>query len=264
MRCVRIIAISSLALLSLTSGAAAVEEHHEATETSPSSLEQQSDGQQVTPTTSPQATEQPGLAQPGMTAWPRMGMVNRCATAMGRAGMMAYGMEMMGHALSLMGSAMTMMGPGMGMMSPDMDVMRPGAMGMMGEGMGDLGMMGGPGAVANLPAAGIGERLEGRLAFLRAELAIAEAQVPQWNAFAEALRVYSKAMKSLRTAMMQASTPPQTLAARLDEQERMLAARLEGVRTLRTAVQALAAALDDAQTKAFEEIVPMQFGLHGL
>jgi LTXXQ motif family protein len=57
--------------------------------------------------------------------------------------------------------------------------------GMMGSGM--MGMM--------------GEHVEGRIAFLRAELKITDAQVPQWNTFADALRANAKRMGEMRNTM---------------------------------------------------------------
>ena len=45
------------------------------------------------------------------------------------------------------------------------------------------------------------DHVEGRIAFLRAELKITDAQAPAWNGFAEALRANAKALGELRTSM---------------------------------------------------------------
>jgi hypothetical protein len=58
----------------------------------------------------------------------------------------------------------------------------PGMMGPRGDGMMDgpgmMGMMGGPGMMPMMGARG-GEHVEGRLAFLKTELKITDAQAPQ-------------------------------------------------------------------------------------
>jgi hypothetical protein len=67
---------------------------------------------------------------------------------------------------------------------------------MMGQGMMGHGMM---------PMMGMmdpSQHIEGRLAFLKAELKITEAQAPQWNAYAEALRANAKRMGELMSEMM--------------------------------------------------------------
>ncbi len=57
----------------------------------------------------------------------------------------------------------------------------------MGQGMGHEVMMG-PGMMM----CRMGEHVEGRLAYLKAELKITDAQTPQWNAFADAYRAVGK------------------------------------------------------------------------
>jgi hypothetical protein len=49
--------------------------------------------------------------------------------------------------------------------------------------MGMMGMM------------GMADHVEGRIAYLKAELKITEAQMPQWNAFADALRSNAASMR---------------------------------------------------------------------
>ena len=81
------------------------------------------------------------------------------------------------------------------------------------------------------------ERVEGRIAFLKAELAITDKQADKWNAFADALRAYSAALKSAHPAGMDAMMPD--LVARLDQSEKQLSAELDGVRGLKTALAPL-------------------------
>ena len=80
--------------------------------------------------------------------------------------------------------------------------------------------------------------IEGRIAFLRAELKITDAQMSAWNAFADALRANAKKLGEVRAAMMSRSGSGQqllTLADRLDVQEQWLVARLEGIRAIKPA-----------------------------
>ena len=64
---------------------------------------------------------------------------------------------------------------------------------------------------------------EARIAALKAELKITDAQAPQWNWFAEALRGTGKSMEDMHRQMMQ-SAATATLPARLARQEQMLSA----------------------------------------
>ena len=45
------------------------------------------------------------------------------------------------------------------------------------------------------------DRIEGRIAFLRAELKITESQASAWNAFADALRTNSQKLGQVRASM---------------------------------------------------------------
>ena len=61
------------------------------------------------------------------------------------------------------------------------------------------------------------EHIEGRLAFLKTELKITDAQLPLWNAFAQAMRDDASTMQAMPHPMMEmnkAATLPDKLAAR--------------------------------------------------
>jgi hypothetical protein len=157
--------------------------------------------------------------------------------------------------------------PGMGMMG-DMPMMN--MMGRMREVMGDnmpmmhmmammrmMEMMG-PSMVAI-------DRIEGRIAFLRAELNITEAQASAWNAFADAMRTNAKKLREVRASMMPQPDAGQqqalTMAERLDQQERWLVARLEGTRALKSAVTNLYGTLSEDQKKTANELLAPQMGM---
>jgi hypothetical protein len=141
---------------------------------------------------------------------------------------------------------MNMMGGGASMMDM-MGMMR--IMGMAGAGMGGMATI---------------DRVEGRIAFLRTELKISEAQTSAWDAFADALRANAKKLGELRGATMtrlNAEQQPPTLADRLALQEQWLAARLEGTRAIRSAVTTLYGVLLDDQKKTANELLAPHMGM---
>jgi hypothetical protein len=151
-----------------------------------------------------------------------------------------------------MGS-MPMMNMMRGMMN-DMSMMN------MMETMRSMRMMG-PGG------AGVGtiDRVEGRVAFLRAELKITDAQTAVWNTFADALRANAKKLGDMRASMMSPSGAGQpqapTITERVESQERWLQARLEGVRTMKTALSKLYESLSDDQKKSANELLAPHMGM---
>jgi hypothetical protein len=120
---------------------------------------------------------------------------------------------------------------------------------MMGGGMGSMMQMMG-GGMAMAPFA----HIEGRIAFLKAELAITDAQAPQWSAFADALRERAKVMRDSMTNMMQADKPANA-ADRTDAMVKMMSAHLESMKTFATAEKALYAVLTDAQKETADELL---------
>ena len=135
------------------------------------------------------------------------------------------------------------MGPRM--MGPD---------GMMGyRGMGPS-MMGWRGQGAYMCAAMSGH-IEGRLAYLKAELKIAEAQTTLWNAYAAAARENAKAMTAHCTTMMKPrGSTALSLPDRLDQHEQFMAAQLDAMRAMNKALKPLYAALSDAQKKTADQL----------
>jgi hypothetical protein len=132
----------------------------------------------------------------------------------------------------------------MGGKMPMMDMMQ--TMGMMRPGGGGMGM-------ATI------DRVEGRIAFLRAELKITDAQNAAWNAFADALRANAKSLGEVRASMSGASQ--QSLVDRFALQEKWLAARLEGTRAIKTALTNLVGVLSDEQKKAADELLAPHMGM---
>jgi len=140
-----------------------------------------------------------------------------------------------------------------------MGMMGQGGMGMMGGGNtgAGMGMMGGAAA----GAMGMGQmmdpgRITGRIAFLKAELKITDAQQPLWSAFTEALKANRAMMGDMQEMMMaaQGGGAP-TVLQRIDGHERMLVARLEAVRRLKAALGPLYASFDEAQKRTADQLM---------
>jgi hypothetical protein len=141
---------------------------------------------------------------------------------------------------------------GMGGGMPMMDVNNMAQMMQMMRGM----MMPGGDGMGMMPF----EHVEGRIAFLKAELAITDAQMPQWNAFADAVRAGAKGMGESMSKMMQAGMPA-AAPARADAMLQMMSARLEAMKEIASAGKALYEVLTDTQKKVADELMPPRMGM---
>jgi len=120
-------------------------------------------------------------------------------------------------------------------------------------------MGGGPAGMATI------DRIEGRIAFLRTELKITDAQTNAWNSFADALRTNAKKLGEVRTSMMShmgaAQQQPPALTERLNLQEQWLIVRLEETRAMKPALTNLYAVLTEDQRKTANELLGLHMGL---
>ena len=111
------------------------------------------------------------------------------------------------------------------------------------------------------------KRTDGRLAFLKTELKITETQTKAWDKLAEAVRTTSEAHKDMMRSRMEERQSGEFLKKPLPErlayQQTHLEARLEQVKTVAEAVDALYAVLDKNQKKAADEIVLPMMGMGG-
>jgi hypothetical protein len=156
-----------------------------------------------------------------------------------------------------MGGQQGMKGGGMmGMMAGNMpmtNMMQ--MMGMMGQSDAETGCAGMSG-MATI------DHVEGRIAFLRTELKITDAQSAGWNAFADALRTNAKSLGEVRASMMpQAGAAQPGLVDRLALQEKWLTARLEGTRALKSALTNLVGTFSDEQKKTADELLAPHMGM---
>ena len=128
--------------------------------------------------------------------------------------------------------------------------------------MGDAGMMPGdrmPTGMMGMMAGRMMEMMsahtDGWLAFLKTELKITDAQTPQWNVFADAVRANAKSMKEMHASMMEQRDQATALPERLGLHETMLSAHLDAVRQIKAAVEPLYASFSDEQKRTADELV---------
>jgi len=154
------------------------------------------------------------------------------------------------------------MGPGMDMgkmMGGGMEQMMPKVRMMQTMHMMDGMMPSEAGGTGSMP----GQRVEGRIAYLKAELGITEAQLPQWNAYADAMREGAKSMRLAMAANM-GSGMPSAAPARSEAMVAMMSARLEAMKQVSAAGKTLYAVLDDAQKKTADALMmPAAGGMGG-
>jgi len=154
--------------------------------------------------------------------------------------------------MQMMGSGMT--GPGMmgvGMMGTGM--MGAGMMGqdMMGPMMcrAQMGMMG--------MAASAESYLEARLAFVKAELAIDQAQEAGWQKYATALRGGAKPMFARMSGMRHAMATELDFPVRFDARVSVLEGQLSSLKAVRDAAIGLYGQLNAGQKSKADTLLPM-------
>ena len=132
-----------------------------------------------------------------------------------------------------------MMGPGYG----------PGMMGNYGP-----GMMGGCPMMATTTDGKVSTFAEGRIAFLKAELGITDAQKSVWDAYAETIKGNLQSMQGMWQTMktvFEGKTP----ADRLDAQIAAMDSRLAALKEIKPVLAKLYAALSDEQKKKADEML---------
>ena len=134
---------------------------------------------------------------------------------------------------------------GMMMMMEKMMQGHMGGMSGMGAATGTTGMATG--------TADVTERIEGRIAFLKAELQITDKQMADWNVLAEALRSGRQHLVEARKFLVMDGKT--SSADRLARYEGHLTERLEAIKSTRTAFVRLYPNLDDAQKQTADAIL---------
>jgi len=149
-------------------------------------------------------------------------------------------------------------GPGMGsqMMQRGME------QGRMGQGMAGPGMMG-----SDMMGSGMKQMMmgpghtEGRLAFIKAELKISDAQTSQWNAFADAVRANAAAMADMGRSMMSQHASGSTLPERLAAEDKALSGHYAAFKKTTEALNNLYGVLSPEQKKIADGIVVGPMGM---
>ena len=123
-------------------------------------------------------------------------------------------------------------------------------------------MMAGRGMGGERAGMGMGmpfEHIEGRIAYLKAELKITDAQTAPWNAFADALRANAGAMKTMHEQMGKGDMPG-TLPERLAMQQKMMSARLAELKGIEAAATPLYDAFSADQKKLIDQMMSGPMG----
>jgi LTXXQ motif family protein len=143
-------------------------------------------------------------------------------------------------------------------------------MGSMPGGSGGMSMMSGMPMMGMMQMMmgqhGMAGHVEGRIAFLKTELKITEAQSPQWNQFAEALRSNARRMNEMRGMMsgtMSQGGATMSAPERLERMETMMTGMLESVRTTKAALTPLYDVLTDEQKKLADDLIRGPMGMMG-
>lgn len=102
-------------------------------------------------------------------------------------------------------------------------------------------------------------RIEGQLAFFRAELRITDAQAPQWNAFAEVVRAQADRLRAATQAAMAGGTGPVPAPQQMERRIALLSAHLDAMRAVSAAAGPLYAALSEEQRRTADELMAEHF-----
>lgn len=125
-----------------------------------------------------------------------------------------------------------------------------------------MGMMCGmmrQGGMGSMPMSGMpmmADRTEGRIAFLKTELKITDAQLPLWNTVADVIRANAKSGMGMMDNMRQGP-----LTERLAMREKHLATQAEALQKFKSAVDPLYAAMTDEQKKTADELLMSPMGM---
>ena len=147
-----------------------------------------------------------------------------------------------------------MMGQGEGgMMGQDMGVQDMSGCPMMRDmmGFGRRGMKQGMGHGTMMHSVPM---MEGRLAYIKADLEITDAQMAAWDAYANAVRARQATMEGMRAEMMKAKESGSAFQ-RLDARIKAMESMLDGLKALKPVTEGLYAVLSDEQKKKADQLL---------
>jgi hypothetical protein len=123
---------------------------------------------------------------------------------------------------------------------------------MMGSGRHGMGMK--HGMMHSVPM------MEARLAYIKADLEITDAQSTLWDAYADAVRARRGAMESVHADMMKAKESG-TVVERMDARIKALESMVDSLKALKPATEALYAALSEEQKKKADQLLGAGCGM---
>jgi LTXXQ motif family protein len=107
-----------------------------------------------------------------------------------------------------------------------------------------------------------GRHIEGRIAYLKTELKITDAQAPMFDALANVMRDNAKAMHDAAQSLRGDPNQPRTALARLEARAKFTEMRAQGETKLLAALRPLYQAMTPDQQKAADEMFEGHHG-HG-
>lgn len=209
----------------------------------------------------------PPAAAPGVQTPPTTGTAPPGpARAMPGAGMMGSGGQPGGAPAMMggdMGRMMQMMNRMTGGMAPADEADDASRMGQLMQSMSQMmatmgGMMEerGTGEAVEAPRAAPVER---RIAFLKTQLGITDAQQPQWTAFADALRAGPQNVRAAYAEALKGG-PPASAPDRAELRVKLLSSMLDVLKTTASAERALYAVLTDDQREVADQLLSGPIG----
>ena len=108
------------------------------------------------------------------------------------------------------------------------------------------------------------DRIEGRLAFLKTELKITDAQTAAWNQLADTIRTAAKHHNERMKTVFSGDQRSKSLPERLDAQEQFISIRLEEIKQIKTSLKSLYDVLSDAQKKEADDMAIPMVGMGGM
>jgi LTXXQ motif family protein len=105
--------------------------------------------------------------------------------------------------------------------------------------------------------------IEGRIAYLKAELKITDAQAPQFDRVAQAMRDNARAMEQAMSQHRANRDQPQSAVDRLEARAQFAALRAQSDQRLAEAFKPLYASLSDEQKKTADEMLARHGHGHG-
>lgn len=159
------------------------------------------------------------------------------------------------------GAGAATMPPGIPVSQPRSGMPMPGSGGQADGPMGNMGRM--MEMMRPMMAGGMGmpfEHVEGRIAYMKAELKITDAQSVPWNAFADTMRADASAMKVMHEATGKMSMPTEA-PDRMAAQRKMMLERMAMMDRSEPSIKALYAALSADQRTTFNQLTSGPMGM---